>query len=156
MNDTPIAALAVAEQARKTTYPAPFAGVVAGRTKRRLGEHFGITHYGVNLTQLAPGAASALPHSHLLEDEFVYVVSGTPVLIIDGEEFTLQAGDCCGFKAGTGRAHQLQNRSDGLVTYLEMGNRAPAEEVHYPHHDLKFATAPDGGRRWAHKDGTPY
>jgi uncharacterized cupin superfamily protein len=156
MNDTPIAALAIAEQAKRTTYPEPFASVVQGRIKRRLGEHFGLTHYGVNLTQLAPGAASALLHSHALEDELVYIVSGTPVLIIDREEFTLKPGDCCGFKAGTGKAHQLMNRSDSLVTYLEMGNRAPGEQVNYPNDDLQIATAPDGGRFWAHKDGTPY
>jgi uncharacterized cupin superfamily protein len=156
MNATPIAALDISEQAKKTTYPAPFAGVVAGRVKRRLGEHFGLSHYGVNLTQLAPGAASALLHSHLLEDEFVYVVYGTPVLMIDAMEFPLKPGDCCGFKAGTGKAHQLMNRSDGVVTYLEMGNRAPGEEVIYPNDDLKFGTTPDGQRCWAHKDGTPY
>ena len=156
MNDTPIAALAIDEQAKRTTYPAPFAGIVAGRIKRRLGEHFGLTHYGVNLTQLLPGAASALLHSHCLEDELVYIVAGTPVLIIDREEFPLKPGDCCGFKAGTGKAHQLVNRSDSLVTYLEMGNRAPGEQVNYPNDDLQIATAPDGARFWAHKDGTPY
>lgn len=156
MNYTPIAALAIPEQARKSTYPAPFAGVVSGRTKRRLGDHFGLSHYGVNLTQLAPGAASALLHSHAREDELVYIVSGTPVLIIGAEEFTLQAGDCCGFKAGNGKAHQLVNRSDSLVTYLEMGNRAADEQVDYPNDDLKIGTGPDGGRFWAHKDGTPY
>jgi uncharacterized cupin superfamily protein len=156
MNDTPIAALAIAEQAKRTTYPAPFAALVAGRSKRRLGDHFGLTHYGVNLTQLAPGAASALLHSHSQEDELVYIISGTPVLIIDTAEFALKPGDCCGFKAGSGKAHQLVNRSDSPVTYLEMGNRAPNEEVDYPNDDLKFGTAPDGRRIWAHKDGTPY
>ncbi len=156
MNDTPIAALAVAEQVKKTNYPAPFAGVVAGRTKRRLGDHFGLTRIGVNLTQLAPGAASSLLHSHSQEDEWVYIVSGTAVLIIDSEEFTLHAGDCCGFRAGTGKAHQLVNRSDSPVTYLEIGNRAPDDQVRYPNDDLMIATAPDGRRIAAHKDGTPY
>jgi uncharacterized cupin superfamily protein len=156
MNDTPVAALDIAEQAKRTTYPEPFASVVQGRIKRRLGEHFGLTHYGVNLTQLLPGAASALLHSHAKEDELIYIVAGTPVLVIDREEFTLKPGDCCGFKAGTGKAHQLLNRSTELVMYLEMGNRVPGEEVDYPNEDLKIATAPDGGRFWAHKDGTPY
>jgi uncharacterized cupin superfamily protein len=156
MNDTPIAALAIGEQARKTIYPAPFASVVAGRSKRRVGDHFGLTHFGVNLTQLLPGAASALPHSHSQEDELVYIVSGTAVLILDTAEFTLQAGDCCGFKAGTGKAHQLVNRSAGLVTYFEIGNRAPDDQVEYPNDDLKLATAPDGRRIAVHKDGTPY
>ncbi len=130
MNNTPIAATAITEQARKTLYPAPFASVVAGRTKRWVGDHFGLTHYGVNLTQLAPGAASALLHSHSEEDELVYIVAGTAVLILDTAEFTMQAGDCCGFKAGTGKAHQ--------------------------HVDLKIGMAPDGRRFAAHKDGTPY
>ena len=156
MNDIPIAALAIAEHAMKTLYPGALASVVAGRTKRRVGEHFGLTHYGVNLTQLAPGAASALLHRHSQEDELVYIVSGTVILILDTAEFTLQAGDCCGFKAGCGKAHQLVNRSDGIVTYLEVGNRAPDDQVEYPNDDLKLATAPDGRRFALHKDGTPY
>ena len=117
----------------------------AGTDQVPLGEHFGLSHYGVNLHQLAPGAASALLHSHSLEDELVYIVSGTPVLIIDAEEFTLKPGDCCGFKAGTGKAHQLVNRSDSLVTYLEMGNRAPGEQVNYPNDDLHIL---NGAGRW--------
>lgn len=156
MNSDPIATLAIPESPRKTFYPPPYSEVVAGRGKRRVGDHFGLTNFGVNLTQLAPGAASALAHSHSQEDEFVYVLAGTPVLIIDGKEFGLQPGDCCGFKAGTGKAHHLVNRSSGLVTYLEIGNRAPGDQVEYPNEDLKIGTAPDGRRFAAHKDGTPY
>jgi hypothetical protein len=44
----------------KTIYPEPFASLVKGRTKRKLGEFFGLTNFGVNLTHLAPGAISAL------------------------------------------------------------------------------------------------
>ena len=156
MNDTPIAALAIAEQPKKTIYPPPLANVVAGRTKRRVGDHFDLTAYGVNLTQLAPGAASALLHSHSREDELVYIVAGTAVLILDTAEFTMQAGDCCGFKAGTGKAHQLVNRSSGLVTFLEIGNRAADDAVEYPSVDLKLGTAPDGRRVALHRDGRPY
>jgi uncharacterized cupin superfamily protein len=156
MNYQPIASRNIAEPARKTIYPAPFAAIVAGRAKRRLGDHFGLTHFGVNLTQLAPGAASALLHRHSLEDELVYIIFGTAVLVIDHEEFVLEPGDCCGFKAGSGKAHQLLNRSTAAVTYLEIGNRAPGDEVEYPNDDLKVGTAPDGSRFAAHKDGTPY
>lgn len=154
MNDKPIDALAIAGLTR-TIYPAALAHVVTGRTKRRLGDHFGLTHFGANLTQLAPGAASALLHRHSAEDELIYIVAGTAVLVIEEEEFVLKAGDCCGFKAG-GKAHQLLNRSAGPVTYIEIGNRAPADQVEYPKDDLKLCTAPDGSRFAAHKDGTPY
>ena len=156
MNYQPTAALAIAEPARKTIYPAPFAKLVAGRAKRRLGDHFGLTHFGANLTQLAPGAASALLHRHSLEDELIYIIAGSAVLVIDREEFIVTSGDCCGFKAGSGKAHHLLNRSDAPVTYLEIGNRAPGDEVEYPNDDLKLGTAPDGSRFAAHKDGTPY
>ncbi len=156
MNYTPTTALAIPEQARKTLYPEPFARLVAGRVRRRLGEHFGISHYGVNLTQLAPGAASALLHSHSVQDELVYIISGSPVLIIDSEEFALKAGDCCGFPGGTGKAHQLLNRSDAPVTYLEIGDRTPGDEVDYPNDDLKVGAAADGRPIAVHKDGTPY
>ena len=36
-------------------YPEPFASRVAGRVRRALGDVFGVTHFGVNLTRLAPG-----------------------------------------------------------------------------------------------------
>jgi uncharacterized cupin superfamily protein len=104
----------------------------------------------------AASAASALLHSHSQEDEMIYIVSGTAVLIIDGEEFAMQPGDCCGFKAGTGQAHHLLNRTDGTVTYLEIGNRAAGDQVEYPNDDLMIGTVPDGRRFAAHKDGTPY
>lgn len=70
-------------EARKgqTIYPEPFAQVVAGRTKRKLGDIFGLTNFGVNLTHLEPGAASALLHWHQLQDEFVFVLEGTATVV---------------------------------------------------------------------------
>ena len=53
---------------------------MAGREKRPLGDVFGLTNFGVNLTRLAPGAVSALRHAHSKQDEFIYIVAGQPVL----------------------------------------------------------------------------
>jgi uncharacterized cupin superfamily protein len=156
MNDAPIAALAVPEQPRKTLYPPPYSARVAGRIKRRLGDHFGIKNYGINLTQLAPGAVSALLHSHTRQDEIIYVVAGHPVLVIDDAEYPLAPGDCCGFPGGTGQAHQLVNRTDTTVTYLEVGDRTPDDEVDYPNDDLMLTRGAGGSYVVSHKDGTPY
>src|SRR5437879_4864351 len=41
-------------------YPEPFATRVAGRERRALGDVFGLTNFGVNLTRLPPGGMSAL------------------------------------------------------------------------------------------------
>ena len=54
-----------------TVYPPEFAGAVKGREKRALGDFFGLTQYGVNLTTLAPGAWSSHRHWHENEDEFI-------------------------------------------------------------------------------------
>lgn len=141
---------------RKTIYPEPFASQVEGRAKHRLGEHFGLTNFGVNLTELAPGAVSALLHHHTKQDEFVYVISGTPTLVLDDQEYVPSAGDCCGFKAGTGTAHQLVNRSSNPVLYLEMGDRTAGDYATYPRDDLAFTHKADGSWWLTHKDGTPY
>lgn len=139
----------------KTIYPQPYASLVEGRLKRKLGEFFGLTNFGINLTDLLPGAISALIHSHSKQDEFIYILEGTPTLIIAKQEFTLHPGECYGFQAGTGIAHQLVNRSNEKVTYLEIGDRAEGDEVEYPNDDLK-ATQTSGLWTLTHKDGSPY
>lgn len=152
----PLAALAVPVVGRKTIYPMPFAAQVEGRVKHRLGDHFGLTNFGVNLTELAPGSVSALLHHHSRQDEFIYVVSGSPTLVLDDQEYQLRAGDCCGFKAGTGVGHQLVNRSDAPVLYLEAGDRTAGDLAIYPRDDLAFTQLPGGELALTHKDGTHY
>lgn len=156
MSPPPISALAVVAQSRKSTYPMPFASQVEGRIRRRLGDHFGLKNFGVNLTQLLPGAASALMHHHGRQDEFVFIMEGECVARVGEVEYQLGPGDCLGFPAGTGQAHQLVNRGTATVSYLEIGDRAPHEVIEYPHDDLAFGKAPDGTPMLVHKDGRPY
>ncbi len=137
-------------------YPEPFAARVAGRVRRPLGELFGLTNFGVNLTRLPPGGMSALRHTHTREDEFIYVVEGEPVLVTNAGEVALRPGMCAGFKAGSGDAHHLLNRSGTDVVYLEIGDRHPADTVIYPDDDIGRALAPDGSRHFVHSDGKPY
>src|SRR5579875_2533681 len=78
-----------------------FAGVLTGREKRPLGDLFGLVNFGVNLTRLAPGGISSLRHAHARQDEFVYILEGTPTLITNAGETPLAPGMCVGFRAGT-------------------------------------------------------
>lgn len=136
-------------------YPEPFRSRMGDRVKRRLGEAFGLTHYGVNLVTLGPGGQSALRHWHSHEDELVYVLSGTLVLCTDQGEQTLTAGMVAGFPGGATDAHHLINRSDQPAQYLEIGDRVRGDKAAYPDDDLMWRDTP-GGRIAAHKDGTPY
>jgi uncharacterized cupin superfamily protein len=154
---TPVAVVAadVAPRSKPSNYPEPFASRMAGREKRTLGDLFGLSNFGVNLTRLAPGAMSALRHAHARQDEFIYVLEGHPTLHTDLGMTRLAPGMCAGFKAGTGDAHRLLNESDADVVYLEVGDRTPGDEASYPDDDLK-AVGGDGRWHFVHRDGTPY
>lgn len=153
----PIAVVAseVTPRSVKSLYPAPFAARMEGREKRVLGDLFGLSNFGVNLTHLAPGGSSALRHHHAKQDEFIYVVQGHPSLITNAGKTQLAPGMCAGFKADNGDAHQLVNDSKEIVIYLEVGDRSAGDEVSYPDDDLK-AVFVEGQWQFLHKDGSAY
>jgi uncharacterized cupin superfamily protein len=139
----------------RTNYPPPFDRVVHGRERRRLGNAAGLDQFGVNLTTLRPGAASALRHWHEKEDEFVYVLEGEVVLIEDDGETMLKAGDAAAFKANSGNGHHLVNRTTSDAIYLEIGTRSKYERVEYPDVDL-LVVRDEQGMRYTHKNGDSY
>ncbi len=134
-------------------YPAPFHEPCLNRFRRRLGDAGGLTQFGVNLLELAPGAWSSQRHWHSEEDEFVYVLSGEVALITDRGEQTLRAGDCAAFPKGAADGHHLVNRGRVAAVCLEVGARVPGDFTRYPDVDLLFDPNVDGYTR---RDGTPY
>ncbi|HEX4975160.1 MAG TPA: cupin domain-containing protein [Pseudomonadales bacterium] len=134
--------------------PEPLASRFKGRERRRLGEHFGLLNFGVNLTRLAPGGISAFRHAHKTQDEFIYVLEGRPTLNTETGPVPLSPGMCAGFRAGTGEAHNLTNNSDKDVLYLEVGDRSAGDEATYPDEDLKGVLR-DGAWVFTRKDGSP-
>ncbi|MBV9248632.1 MAG: cupin domain-containing protein [Acetobacteraceae bacterium] len=151
---TAIRAADASPRVRQSGYPAEFLARIAGREKRPLGDLFGLTIFGVNLTRLAPGGWSSLHHRHSRQDEFIYVLEGSPMLVTDAGETQLSPGMCAGFPAA-GTAHHLENRTDRDVVILEAGDRGLGDEVSYPADDLKAVLADDGRWRYTRKDGRP-
>ena len=143
-------------RATRSNYPPEFAARTAKRVKHPLGDLFGLTVYGVNLTRILPGGISALRHVHSLNDEFVYIVEGEPTLVTNAGETKLKPGMCAGFKAGTGDAHHLVNKTGKDVLYLEIGDRMKGDEVEYPDDDIKVTKDASGKRSFTHKNGTPF
>ena len=123
-------------------YPALMAAILAGQqsgfmeqthaARYALGDVFGLTHFGVNYTRIPPGAISALRHAHNLQDEAVFILCGRPTLRTDEGERELQPGMFVGFRAGTGNAHQLVNRTQQDVICIEIGDRTPGDQALYP------------------------
>ena len=158
MSDAPMAPAldpATVEARTDSTYPEPFRRQVAGRAKRALGDALGITHYGVNLVELPPGAWSSQRHWHSHEDEFVYVLSGEVTLVTDAGRQVLGAGMAAGFPAGSADGHHLVNEGSAPALFLEVGDRSDADAVSYPDIDLHLTSRAEG-RAFRHRDGRPY
>ncbi|MBD2626899.1 cupin domain-containing protein [Trichormus variabilis] len=143
---------------RRTTsvYPDVFKSRIAGRVKQVLGNAAGLKNFGVNLVTLTPGSCSALRHWHTQQDEFIYIIQGEATLITNAGEQILTAGMMAGFPAGEANGHQLVNKSQAIVIYLEVGDRSPGEEVYYPDDDLIAKSSDDGGWIFTHKNGDLY
>jgi uncharacterized cupin superfamily protein len=139
-----------------TSYPERFRATNQRRWFRRLGDHAGLTNFGVNLTRIVPGGQSSARHAHSRQDEFVYVVQGEVELETDAGVETLRAGLCAGFPAGAGNAHRFVNRSSEDVFLLVVGDRTRDDEISYPDLDMQARMDANGKYIFARKDGTPY
>lgn len=139
-----------------SSYPSPFDELVQGRKRRRLGDAFGLSQFGVNLVHLPPGAASSQRHWHTDEDEFVYVLEGTATLVTDTGSQRLGAGMVVGFPSGVENSHHLVNESDTEVVFLEIGTRAMNDFCRYGDADLLGERADGRPRHFTRRDGSPF
>ena len=150
-----VKAVDVPPRAKASNYPEPYFSMMRDREKRQLGDVFGLQNFGVNLTRLKPGGRSALRHYHSVQDEFIYILSGHPILVTDSGETPLEPGMCAGFRAGVPDGHMLVNTTADDVVYIEVGDRLPGDTGAYPDDDIK-AEMVDGKWRFVHKNGLPY
>src|SRR5215472_14185779 len=151
---TPIAVEDIAADSTPS-YPEPFRSRMGAGAWRGLGDHFGLSQFGVSHETLAPGAQSSVRHWHTLSDEFVLVIEGDLVLTTDDGEFVMRPGTCVGFKAGERNAHHLVNRSGSPAKFIVVGTRIPGDNAFYPDDDLSIFNTAEG-RVWVHKDGRRY
>jgi uncharacterized cupin superfamily protein len=122
------------------SYPGEHAEKLSGRSTQRVTNVFGLHQFGVNRVELQPGAWSTQRHWHKRNDEAVIVISGELTLVTDDGEEVLRAGDCVGFKAGDPNAHHLQNRSNAVAVYFDVGGRDAWDVSIFPDIGLEART----------------
>lgn len=144
--------LAAIEQTNRTGYPEPYASEMTRRFYRRLAPAAGITDFGASHVVLQPGGISSQRHWHEGEDELVVMVAGEAVLVEEGGETLLSAGDVAAFPKGVPDGHHLVNRSGTDCVFVAIGRMA-ATDCHYPDVDMHL-DAQNG--RYTRKDGTSY
>ncbi|WP_293936298.1 cupin domain-containing protein [Iodobacter sp.] len=97
------------------------------------GRTFGLTRLGIHHELLPPGRRTSWPHAEKTEEEFIYVIEGTPDCWVDGVLHRLAPGDGVGFVPGTGIAHTFINNTKTDVRLLAVGDTNRADnKVDYP------------------------
>lgn len=135
-------------------YPADYSDL--GRSEDiALSDAGGLTQFGAFVELLYPGGQTSLRHWHSSEDEFLFVLSGAPILIENDGPHQIGPGTVVCWPAGVPNAHCLRNDGAEPVALFIVGTRLPEDACHYPDIDLHY-TRRGGFRSFAHKDGTPY
>jgi uncharacterized cupin superfamily protein len=113
------------------------------------GKLLGLQRIGIHHETLLPGRRTSWPHAERDEEEFVYVIEGTPDIWIDGNLHRLGPGDAVGFPAGTGIAHTMLNNSPEVVRLLVVGERSQKEnQIYYPLHPDRNREVQEKGALW--------
>lgn len=115
----------------------------------RLSDFLGLERLGIWHETLKPGNRTSWPHAHKLEEEFVFVLEGTPEAWIDGEIYKLKAGDAIGFPPKKGHAHTIINNSSKVARLLVVGEvKKVGDTVFYPLHEARNKECRLGGYFW--------
>jgi uncharacterized cupin superfamily protein len=103
------------------------------RSRRsRVGLQAGSERLGASVYELEPGNATFPYHYHLGNEELLVVLRGRPHLRTPEGWRQLEEGDVAAFPVGEAGAHQIVNRSDGLIRFLLMSEMVGPEVVVYP------------------------
>ncbi|HWD29519.1 MAG TPA: cupin domain-containing protein [Rhizomicrobium sp.] len=84
----------------------------------------GLSRLNILHLRLPPGTRSGPPGASRDEEEFVFVLKGTPDLWIDGNLYRLAEGDGAAFNDRTGIAHTLINNTEEDVHLFVFGEGA--------------------------------
>jgi uncharacterized cupin superfamily protein len=91
----------------------------------------GLRRTGVNFMRVPPGRESYVYHSHRFEEEWMYILSGTAVALIDGVEYGVGPGDFIGFPTPS-VAHLLRNTGAEDLVYLAGGEHREFDVAEFP------------------------
>lgn len=91
----------------------------------------GLTRAHVNLLRVPPGKEAFILHSHAVQEEWSYIVSGTGEAQIGEEKFAVGPGDFIGFPLD-GKPHTILNTGSEDLVYLTGGEDSPQDIGHFP------------------------
>jgi uncharacterized cupin superfamily protein len=96
-----------------------------------LGDPAGLKRLGVHLIRIPPGRESFIPHSHAVQEEFVFILEGAGEVVLDGVAHPIGPGDFVGFPTD-GVVHSVTSKGPGDLVYLTGGERSAVEVADMP------------------------
>lgn len=97
----------------------------------QLARSVGLKRTGVNFMRIPAGRESYVYHSHRYEEEWIYVLEGRAIALIDGTEYEVRAGDFIGFPTPS-VAHLMRNPGPGDLVYLAGGENREFDVAEFP------------------------
>jgi uncharacterized cupin superfamily protein len=118
----------IAAHAQEFTHPWNPASQMIGT---QLARSVGLKRTGVNLMRVPAGREAFAYHSHENEEEWIYVLSGRAIALIDDAEYAVGPGDFIGFPAPS-VAHLLRNPGPDELVYLVGGENRDYDVAVFP------------------------
>jgi uncharacterized cupin superfamily protein len=91
----------------------------------------GLRRTGVNFMRIPAGKEAYVYHSHRHEEEWIYVLSGRAIALIDGTEYDISPGDFLGYPTPS-VAHLMRNPGPDDLVYLSGGEHLEFDIAEFP------------------------
>lgn len=118
------------------------------------GRSLGLTLLGASYGEVPPGKSACPFHNHRCEDELFVVLEGSGTYRFGNARIAFAAGDVLAAPAGGPEtAHQILNTGSGVLRYLAISSRAPADVIDYPDSGKRLVKLLDGSFRSMQRPG---
>ena len=114
----------------------------------------GMSRAHVTLARLPAGKDSFAYHAHMMEEEWVYILSGRGIAEIDGASHAVGPGDFMGFPTPS-VPHLLKNPFEEELVYLMGGEDKPLDVLDYPTLGKRYLLVGSAGGTEFYELGAP-
>jgi uncharacterized cupin superfamily protein len=117
-----------------------------------VGKELGLKKIGIHHEILKPNKRSSWPHAHKVEEELIYVISGSPDVWVNGKLYSAKAGDVIFFPPDSNLSHTVINNTDSNVEMMVFGEQDAKDDlIYYPNHPKRNEECKEGGYFWENR-----
>ncbi len=96
-----------------------------------LGDRAGMKRVMMNMARIPPGKEAFVPHTHSVQEEFVFVLEGQGTALIGEDEISIGPGDYIGYPTDSPAHHLINSGTEDLLVLMG-GERTDVEVSQFP------------------------